>query len=256
MKKRLDVLLVERGLAESREKAQALILAGQVTVDGREAARAAARVEEFAEISIRQPLPFASRGGYKLAGALDEFGVSPSGKVCVDIGASTGGFTDVLLQREAARVYAIDVGYGQLAWKLRQDPRVIVMDRVNARYLEELPELADLVVIDVSFISIELILRVARRLIKPEGQVIGLVKPQFEAGRERVERGGIIRNVDTHRAVLERVVKAARELGYNVTGLTRSPITGTEGNVEFFINLTQDSSLPPVDTHAAIARIL
>lgn len=256
VKKRLDVLLVERGLVESREKAQALIMAGEVLVGGHAAAQVAARVEESADISIREPLPFASRGGYKLAGALDEFRVTPEGKVCVDIGASTGGFTDVLLQRDAARVYAIDVGYGQLAWKLRQDPRVVVMDRVNARYLDELPELADLVVVDVSFISIELILRAARRLLTPTGQVIGLVKPQFEAGRERVERGGIIRNVETHRAVLERVVKASRELGYNVIGLARSRLAGTEGNVEFFIRLTQDPSLAPVDTNIAIARLL
>lgn len=256
MKKRLDVLLVERGLAETRERAQALILAGEVTVGGRAASHVAARIDESAEITVRQPLPYASRGGYKLSGAIDEFQVSPWGKVCADIGASTGGFTDVLLQRGAALVYAIDVGYGQLAWKLRQDPRVVVMDRINARYLEELPKPVNLVVIDVSFISLELILRVARRLLRTDGEVIALIKPQFEAGRERVERGGIIRNVETHRAVLERVVQASRDLGYRVIGLIRSPIEGTEGNVEFFIHLTQDASRPVIDTHLAIARIL
>src|SRR5581483_9654134 len=149
-------------------------------------------------------LPYVSRGGYKLAGALDAFGVNPQGFVCADIGASTGGFTDVLLQRGAARVYAIDVGYGQLAWKLRQDPRVVIMDRVNARYLEELPELVDLSVVDVSFISLEHILRVAQKLLKPEkGQIIALIKPQFEAGRDQVGKGGIVRDPQVHQAVQE-----------------------------------------------------
>ncbi|MGE5138241.1 MAG: TlyA family RNA methyltransferase, partial [Rudaea sp.] len=179
MKKRLDVQMVERGLAETRERAQALIMAGEVTVDGRRVDKAGAPVDVAAEITVRAPLPYVGRGGYKLAGALDAFGVQPAGKVCADIGASTGGFTDVLLQRGAARVYAIDVGYGQLAWKLRKDPRVVVMDRVNARYLEALPEPVDLAVIDVSFISLELILPAALRLLTENGEIVGLVKPQF-----------------------------------------------------------------------------
>jgi 23S rRNA (cytidine1920-2'-O)/16S rRNA (cytidine1409-2'-O)-methyltransferase len=256
MKKRLDVLLVQLGLAETRERAQALILAGEVNVEGRAADQVAARVDESAEIHVRTPLPYVSRGGYKLAGALDEFDVSPKGEVCADIGASTGGFTDVLLQRGAARVYAIDVGYGQLAWKLRQDPRVVVVDRVNARYLESLPEPIDFAVIDVSFISLELILRVARRLLKSDGEVVALIKPQFEAGRKRVKRGGIVRDVETHREVLEKIVRASAASDLLVLGLARSPIEGTKGNVEFFIHLTRDLTRVSIDSSAAIARVL
>lgn len=237
-KKRLDVLLIERGLAETRERAQALILAGDVNVAGRVVDKAGAQVDSAIEITIRAPLPYVSRGGYKLAGALDAFGVNPAGLVCADIGASTGGFTDVLLQRGAAKVYAIDVGYGQLAWKLRQDPRVIVMDRVNARYLEGLPEKIDLVVIDVSFISLEHMLRVAQTLLKPNvGQVIALIKPQFEAGKNQVPRGGIVRDPEVHRAVQENIVRFAQSLGFTVQGLMPSPIVGTEGNLEFLISL-------------------
>jgi 23S rRNA (cytidine1920-2'-O)/16S rRNA (cytidine1409-2'-O)-methyltransferase len=256
MKKRLDLLLVQRGLAETRERAQALILAREVSVDGRPVVKAGMLVKESAEIAIRAQLPYASRGGYKLAGALDEFKVSPQGLVCADIGASTGGFTDVLLQRGAARVYAIDVGYGQLAWKLRQDPRVVVMDRQNARYLERLPEPIDLIVIDVSFISLELILRVARSLLQPAGEIIALVKPQFEAGRGRVGRGGIVRDVETHRTVLDRIVRAAAALDLRVLGLARSSIEGAGGNVEFFIYLTRDPRRVTIDAEATIARLL
>lgn len=238
LKKRLDVILVERGLAETRERAQALILAGDVNVAGRVVDKAGAQVDSAIEITIRAPLPYVSRGGYKLAGALDAFGVDAAGLVCADIGASTGGFTDVLLQRGAARVYAIDVGYGQLAWKLRQDPRVIVMDRVNARYLEGLPEKIDLVVIDVSFISLEHMLRVAQSLLKPDiGRVIALIKPQFEAGKNQVPRGGIVRDPEVHRAVQENIVHFAESLGFVVQGVIPSPIVGTEGNREFLISL-------------------
>lgn len=237
-KKRLDVLLVERGLADTRERAQALILAGDVNVAGRVVDKAGAQVDSAIDITIRAPLPYVSRGGYKLAGALDSFALNPSGLVCADVGASTGGFTDVLLQRGAAKVYAIDVGYGQLAWKLRQDPRVIVMDRVNARYLEVLPQQVDLVVIDVSFISLEHMLRVAQALLKPNvGQVVALIKPQFEAGKEQVGRGGIVRDPQVHRAVQEKIARFAESLGFVVQGLIPSPIVGTEGNVEFLIYL-------------------
>lgn len=237
-KKRLDVLLVERGLAETRERAQALILAGDVNVAGRVVDKAGAQVDAQIEITLRAPLPYVSRGGYKLAGALDTFGVDPNDCVCADIGASTGGFTDVLLQRGAKKVYAIDVGYGQLAWKLRNDPRVIVMDRVNARYLENLPEPVDLVVIDVSFISLEHMLRTAQTLLKPhEGQIVALIKPQFEAGKKEVGRGGIVRDPNVHRAVQEKIMRFAESLGLHSLGLIESPITGTEGNVEFLIHL-------------------
>ncbi|MGB8645453.1 MAG: TlyA family RNA methyltransferase [Anaerolineae bacterium] len=256
MKKRLDVLLVERGLAETRERAQALVLAGDVSVNGRTFDKAGMQVDAAAEIVVRAPLPYVGRGGYKLAGALDDFGVSPEGKVCADIGASTGGFTDVLLQRGAARVYAIDVGYGQLAWKLRQDSRVIIMDRVNARYLDRLPEPAALIVVDVSFISLELILPVARNLLTSTGEMVALVKPQFEAGPERVGRGGIVRDPATHRLVLEKVVGAADSRDLRVLGLVRSAIAGAEGNVEFLVHLTRDLSRSPLDVPAAIARII
>lgn len=256
MKKRLDLLLVERGLAETRERAQALILAREVCVDGRPILKAGALVGASAEITVRAPLPYVSRGGYKLSGALDEFNFSPQGQVCADLGASTGGFTDVLLQRGAARVYAIDVGYGQLAWKLRQDPRVVVMDRVNARFLDKLPEPIDLIVIDVSFISLELILEAARSLLKPAGEIIALVKPQFEAGRGRVGRGGVVRDVETHREVLEKIVRAGTAVDLRVLGLARSSIEGAEGNVEFFIHFTRDLDRVSIDTGGAIARLL
>lgn len=256
MKKRLDVLLVERGLAISRKQAQALILAGDVTVAGNKIEKAGLQVDAKVEITVRAPPPYASRGGYKLAGALADFGVTPEGKVCADIGASTGGFTDVLLQQGAARVYAIDVGYGQLAWKLRHDPRVVVMDRVNARFLESLAEPVDLVVIDVSFISLELILRVAVRLLNPKGEIVALIKPQFEAGRGRVGRGGIVRDKETHRSVLEKIVAASQSFGLRVLGLSRSSIQGTEGNVEFLIHLSSDSSSAAVDAPSEVERVL
>ncbi len=236
-KKRLDVLLVERGLAETRERAQALILAGDVTVGERVIDKAGTPVDPSAEIEVRAPLPYVSRGGYKLAGALDAFGVNPAGCVCADIGASTGGFTDVLLQRGAAKVYAIDVGYGQLAWKLRQDPRVVVMDRVNARHLKQLPEPVDLVVIDVSFISLEPILRAALSFLKAQGEIIALIKPQFEAGREQVGRGGIVRDPAVHRAVVEKISRFAETIDLEPLNVIESPIKGTAGNTEFLIHL-------------------
>jgi 23S rRNA (cytidine1920-2'-O)/16S rRNA (cytidine1409-2'-O)-methyltransferase len=255
-KKRLDVLLVERGLAETRERAQALITAGDLEVAGRILDKAGAQVDANIAISIRAALPYVSRGGYKLAGALDAFGVDPQGFVCADIGASTGGFTDVLLQRGAVRVYAIDVGYGQLAWKIRQDPRVVVMDRVNARYLDKLPELVDLVVIDVSFISLEHMLRVAQTLLKPEnGKLIALIKPQFEAGKGEVGRGGIVRDPRVHRAVLEKITNFAHDLHLRVAGLIRSPIQGTEGNTEFLIYLFNSSFPTGLDVQAKISEL-
>lgn len=239
MRKRLDVLLVERGLAETRERAQELIRAGEVIIHGRVMDKAAAQVDSAAAIVIREPLPYVSRGGYKLAGALDAFNIDPRAWVCADLGASTGGFTDVLLQRGAARVYALDVGYGQLAWKLRQDPRVIVMDRVNARRLERLPEPIDLVVIDVSFISLELILPPAKHLLQTRGEIIALIKPQFEAGRAQVGRGGIVRDPQIHTQVIEKITRAAAALGLERRGLIQSPIQGTEGNTEFLIHLAR-----------------
>ncbi len=236
-KKRLDILMVERGLAESRERAQELIRAHAVTIHGRVMDKASAHVSDAAEIVVHEPLPYVSRGGYKLAGALDAFDINPQGMICADIGASTGGFTDVLLQRSAAKVYALDVGYGQLAWKLRQDPRVVVMDRVNVRYAERLPEQLDLVVIDVSFISLELILPTAKNFLKPDGQIIALIKPQFEAGRAQVGRGGIVRDPQVHTQTVEKITRAAAALELERGGLIPSPIQGAAGNVEFLIHL-------------------
>jgi 23S rRNA (cytidine1920-2'-O)/16S rRNA (cytidine1409-2'-O)-methyltransferase len=230
---RLDTLLYRRGLAPSREKARRLILAGQVFVAGRRVDKAGARVDEAAEVDVRQGLPYVSRGGLKLEQALRAFAIDPTGLVAADVGASTGGFTDCLLQHGAARVYAIDVGYGQLDWSLRQDPRVVVMERTNARHLETLPEPVSLVTIDVSFISLELILSQVRRWLAPGGQVVALVKPQFEAGPERVGKGGVVRDPDVHRDVLRATLSWALDNGWRIRGLTRSPITGPKGNVEF-----------------------
>jgi 23S rRNA (cytidine1920-2'-O)/16S rRNA (cytidine1409-2'-O)-methyltransferase len=232
-KERLDRLMVERGLAPSRSKAQALIMAGEVRVDGEVSLKAGSQFALDVEIAVETPLPYVSRGGFKLAEALDAFPIGVKGKICADVGASTGGYTDVLLQRGAALVYAIDAGYGQLAWKMRQDERVVVMERTNARYLESLPQLVELVVMDVSFISITLILPAIKGWIEPGGDVVTLIKPQFEAGRAQVGKGGIVKDQAVHRQVLENILSWCRENGYAPAGLIMSPIEGSEGNVEF-----------------------
>ena len=232
-KERLDLLLVQRGLADSLQRAQGLIMAAQVAVNGQTVDKPGTRVPRDADLAILSRLPYVSRGGLKLAAALDSFLIDVEGWVAADVGASTGGFTDCLLQRGSARLYAIDVGYGQLAWKLRQDPRVVVMDRTNARYLESLPEALDLATIDVSFISLTLVLPVVIGWLRPGGQIVALVKPQFEAGREQVGKGGVIRDPAIHRAVLESVTGWAETRGLDLMGLIRSPITGPAGNVEF-----------------------
>ena len=254
-KKRLDVLLFERELVESRQRAQALILAGKVAVNGVASIKAGALVDENAQITIREPLKYVSRGGYKLEGALDAFAVEPRGKICTDVCASTGGFTDCLLQRGAARVYALDVGYGQIAYKLRSDPRVVMMDRINARYIQTLPEPIDLATIDVSFISLTQILPAVKMFLHPHGEAIALVKPQFEAGREQVGKGGIVREASVHRAVVEKIAQHAMSARWRVLGLCRSPIEGAEGNVEFFIHLSLDVSHKDVDIHHAIVQV-
>jgi len=254
---RLDHLLVERGLVPSGSQAQALILAGEVLVEGEVARKPGMRVPGDARVEVRAHLPYASRGGLKLAAALDAFAISVQGAVCADVGASTGGFTDCLLQRGASRVYAIDVGYGQLAWSLRQDARVIVMERTNVRYLEQLPERVHMVTIDVSFISLTKVLPVAVKwLDSASAPVLALVKPQFEAGRALVERGGVVRDPRVHRQVLEQVARAAMKCGLTVWGLMRSPIVGPAGNVEFFMHLRQ--AMPPgaIDLPVAIESAL
>ncbi len=241
IKKRLDVLLVERLYTDSRTKAQAIIMAGQVYVDGQKADKPGTSYEETVEIEVRgDTCPYVSRGGLKLQKALRDFGVDPTGFVCSDSGASTGGFTDCLLQQGASKVFAIDVGYGQLDWKIRSDPRVVVMERTNIRYVtpEQLGEPLDLSVIDVSFISLKIVLPAIKALLKPTGQVLCLIKPQFEAGREKVGKKGVVRDPETHKEVLDMFVSLARELDFTILGLTFSPVKGPEGNIEFLGHLT------------------
>ena len=236
MKQRLDLLLVRRGLAESREKAQALIMAGSVMVAGQKAAKPGQTVDAETPVEIASPPRFVSRGGLKLEGALDYFQVDPQGMVCLDIGSSTGGFTDCLLQRGAARVHAIDVGTNQLDWRVRTDPRVHVREQRNARELtfDDIGELVDLLVCDVSFISVTLILPAVVPLLKPTGEIIVLVKPQFEAGRGQVGKGGIVRDPEIHEQACRRVEEAVQSYGFQ-TALMPSPILGTEGNKEFLL---------------------
>lgn len=251
-KVRADELLVRQGGAETRSKARALILAGEVRAGTRRVDKPGELLAPDARLAVRQPPPFVSRGGLKLAHALDEFRIDVCDAVAADIGASTGGFTDCLLQRGARRVYAIDVGYGQLAYRLREDERVTVMERVNARYLESLPEPVDIAAIDVSFISLDLILPVAARLLTPVGTIVALIKPQFEAGREAVARGGVVRDEATWRAVVARVIATAATHGLALAGLTRSPIVGPAGNVEFLVALRKSG--PAIDLAGALKR--
>ena len=234
-KERLDKLLVERGLAATRARARGLIMAGEVTVDGQRVDKAGTAVARGAAIQLQAALPYVGRGGLKLAGALAHFGLDVAGRACADVGACTGGFTDVLLQQGAARVYAIDVGYGQLDWKLRRDARVVVLERTNARYLEKLAEPVGFVCIDVAFISLRLILPAVRRWLAPAADVVALVKPQFEAGPRQVGKGGIVKDTAVHRQVLTDLLPWTRAHGWTPHGLMRSPIVGAEGNVEFLL---------------------
>ena len=250
-KMRLDELLVERGLAENRSQAQRLILAGQVHLGDAVADKPGRQVADDAGIELRQALPYVSRGGFKLAAALDAFQVQPSGWVCADIGSSTGGFTDCLLQRGALRVYAIDVGYGQLAWSLRQDPRVISLERVNVRYLSDLPEPVAFATVDVSFIGLDLVLPRVAALLQPDGQAVVLIKPQFEVGKGRVGKGGVVREAALHREVVERVLIDAALNGLSPAGLIRSPIVGPAGNVEFLAWLRLGAATPDEAVRAA-----
>lgn len=243
-KVRLDELVVARGLAETRNQAQRLILAGQVWLGDRVADKAGQPVSEDADLRVEGSLRYVSRGGLKLEAALGTFGVAPIGWVCADIGASTGGFTDCLLQQGAARVYAVDVGYGQLAWSLRQDPRVVSIERVNIRHLEALPELVELATIDVSFIGLGLVLPRVAALLVPSGQILALIKPQFEVGKGQVGKGGVVREPALHRSAIEKALAAAMAVGLTPVGLIRSPITGPAGNVEFLAWLKRGGVMP------------
>jgi len=257
-KERIDVLLASSGLCESREKAKAVIMSGDVFVSGVRVDKPGTLVDPTAPIEIRgSQCPYVSRGGLKLEKALRDFGVDPTGYVCSDSGASTGGFTDCLLQKGAKKVFAIDVGYGQLAWSIRSDPRVVTMERTNIRYVkpEDLGEPLDLSVVDVSFISLRIVLPAIRALLKPDGQIVCLIKPQFEAGKEKVGKKGVVRDPAVHLEVLENFVELAHSLPARILGLTFSPVKGPEGNIEFLahLSLTEGASVP-LDLNAIVAQ--
>lgn len=246
-KTRLDVLLTERGFAESREKAKTLIMSGIVYVDGvREDKAGSMFSEESGELNIElrgNTLKYVSRGGLKLEKAIDTFGVNLSGMVCMDIGASTGGFTDCMLQNGASRVFAVDVGHGQLAWKLRNDDRVVCMEKMNIRYITSADigdERLDFASVDVSFISLDKVLPAVKPLLKPDAHMVCLIKPQFEAGRSEVGKKGVVRDVKVHEDVVERIADLSRDLGFAVLGLTFSPVKGPEGNIEYLIYISND----------------
>jgi 23S rRNA (cytidine1920-2'-O)/16S rRNA (cytidine1409-2'-O)-methyltransferase len=246
-KVRADVLLTQRGLATSRARAQALILAGKVFTGGRRVEKSGERLDEEGPLEVREPdHPYVSRGGVKLAGSLDAFEYDPAGKTVADFGASTGGFTDCLLQRGAAKVFAIDVGYGQLHNKLRQDDRVVVMERTNARHLKagDLPEALDLVVIDASFIGLEKLLPAARALLRTGGEVLALVKPQFQVGQDKVGKGGVVRDPELRRGAIANLVADAEKLGFELVAEADSVITGPKGNQETFIWLRRLEAVP------------
>ena len=252
---RIDVLLTEKGLAPSREKAKAMIMAGQVYVDQVRIDKAGTMVPDSAEPEIRgHAIPYVSRGGLKLEKALDVFSVRPEGRICVDCGASTGGFSDVLLKNGAKKIYAIDVGYGQLAWSIRNDPRVVVMERTNIRNVteEQVPDEPDLAAIDVSFISLKLVFPVLRRIMAPTAEICCLIKPQFEAGREKVGKKGVVKEAATHAEVLENVIAYAGESGFSVRGLTFSPVRGPEGNIEFLGHFVSGGTAAGVDPAAVV----
>ena len=256
-KERLDVLLTEKGLCESRSRAQALIMSGEVYVNGQKCDKAGTQIDCEAEIEVRgNTCPYVSRGGLKLEKALRDFGVDPTGFVCSDSGASTGGFTDCLLQKGAKKVFAIDVGYAQLAWSIRTDERVVCMERTNIRYVkpEDLGEPLDLSVVDVSFISLKIVLPAIKALLKPTGQILCLIKPQFEAGKDKVGKKGVVRDPAVHAEVLENFLALAAELELTVRNLTYSPVKGPEGNIEFLghLSMLPDGGIVP-DVQALVA---
>ena len=253
---RLDRLLLERGLAQSREQARRLIMAGEVSVNGQVPVKPSTMVSGNEDIAVKSRPPFVSRAGLKLATALDRFSIQVAGLVALDVGASTGGFTDCLLQRGADRVYAVDAGYGQLAWKLRQDRRVIVMERTNARYLDSLPEAIDMATFDVSFISLELVIPPAVKLLKPQASIVALIKPQFEAGRRQVGRGGVVKDRGVHRNVLLRFIPWANNQGLFFHGLMVSPVRGPAGNMEFPVYLKLGVPDPKLNPEECVERCL
>lgn len=240
MKERLDVLLVEQGIVTGRDKAKAVIMAGLVYVDGEKVTKGGTSVERTAKIEYRgEQMKFVSRGGYKLERAMKMFPITLEGCICMDIGASTGGFSDCMLQCGAKKVYAVDVGYGQLDWKLRTDERVVNMERTNIRYVEEIEDVLDFVSVDVSFISLKLVLPVAFRLLGEKGSGVCLIKPQFEAGRNQVGKGGVVRDKEVHRQVIGKVMEYARDNGFSIGGLDYSPIKGPKGNIEYLLYITK-----------------
>ena len=260
MKERLDVLLVNRGLAPSREKAKTMIMAGNVFVNNNREDKAGSTFPDDCNIEIHgKTLQYVSRGGLKLEKAMKHFDISLEGKICMDIGASTGGFTDCMLQNGASKVYAVDVGYGQFAWKLRQDERVVCMEKTNIRYVtpEDIDDVLDFASVDVSFISLTKVLIPARELLRQGGQMVCLIKPQFEAGRDQVGKKGIVRDKKVHRQVIENVIQYAEENGLYTAGLTYSPVTGAKGNIEYLLFLTKKphDELKSVD-EAAVEKVV
>ncbi|HIQ98405.1 MAG TPA: TlyA family RNA methyltransferase [Candidatus Scybalocola faecavium] len=260
MKERLDVLLVKQGLAPSREKAKALIMAGNVYVNGdREDKAGSVFDSETAKIHVKGPaLKYVSRGGLKLEKAMDVFGVNVDGKVCMDIGASTGGFTDCMLQNGAKKVFAVDVGYGQLAWKLRQDERVVCMEKTNIRYVtpEDIGEALDFASVDVSFISLTKVLPVAYHLLKDQGRMVCLIKPQFEAGREKVGKKGVVRDPMVHEEVIQKVIDHVTSIGFAVLDLDYSPVKGPEGNIEYLLYIEKTEEIPAPAPSADVAAVV
>ena len=260
MKERLDVLLVKRGLAPSREKAKAMIMAGNVFVDGQREDKAGTSFQEEVPIEIHgHTLKYVSRGGLKLEKAMQHFDLSLDGKICMDIGASTGGFTDCMLQNGAVKVYAVDVGYGQFAWKLRQDSRVVCMEKTNIRYVtpEDIADVLDFASVDVSFISLTKVLGPAKELLREDGEMVCLIKPQFEAGKEKVGKKGVVRDKSVHLEVIEKVISFAKEIGFQVLNLEFSPIKGPEGNIEYLVHLRKGTEITQeeaVDANAVVEQ--
>lgn len=258
MKERLDVLLVSRGLAPSREKAKTMIMEGNVFVNNNREDKAGSTFADDCKIEIHgNTLKYVSRGGLKLEKAMTHFGITLDGKVCMDIGASTGGFTDCMLQNGASKVYSVDVGYGQFAWKLRQDPRVVCMEKTNIRYVtpEDIDDALDFASVDVSFISLTKVLGPARALLKDNGQMVCLIKPQFEAGREKVGKKGVVRDKAVHEEVINKVIDFALKIGFSIRNLEYSPIKGPEGNIEYLVyieNTSEAAKEESVDVHAVV----